>query len=62
MDDYNSMLEQLKQGEIPSITVQKEDFLEFRNILVKREDFKHFRGAAYHHGVTIYTYTEEPSK
>jgi hypothetical protein len=62
MVDYSSMLEQLKQGEIPSITVPKEDFLDFRNVLVQREDFKHFRGAAYHHGITIYTYTEEPSK
>jgi hypothetical protein len=62
MDDYHLLLEQLKQGEIPSITVEKADFLEFRKVLVEREDFKHFRGAAYHHGVTIYIYTEEPSK
>lgn len=62
MADYELLLEQLKQGEISSITVPKEDFLEMRKVLVDREDFKHFRGAAYHHGLTIYTYTEEPSK
>lgn len=62
MADYNLLLEQLKQGEIPSITVEKKDFLEFRKVVVEREDFKHFRGTAYHHGITIYTYTEEPSK
>lgn len=62
MAEYGLLLEQLKQGEIESITVPKEDFLEMRKVLVEREDFKHFRGAAYHHGITIYTYTEEPSK
>lgn len=62
MANYELLLEQLKQGEISSITVPKEDFLEMRKVLVEREDFKHFRGAAYHHGITIYTYTEEPSK
>lgn len=62
MANYELLLEQLKQGEISSISVPKEDFLEMRKVLVEREDFKHFRGAAYHHGITIYTYTEEPSK
>lgn len=62
MTDYNEQLEQLKQGEISSLTIEKEDFLDFRKVLIAREDFKHFRGAAYHYGVTIYTYTDEPSK
>ncbi|MDN7241427.1 hypothetical protein QWY14_06460 [Planococcus sp. N028] len=62
MTDYNKMLDQLKAGEIASITIQKEDFLDFRSILIGRPDFKHFRGAAFHHGTTIYTYTEDPSK
>jgi len=62
MANYDELLEQLKQGEISSLTVQKEDFLDFREVLIKREDFKHFRGAAFHHGITIYTYTENPSK
>lgn len=62
MTDYNDQLDRLKQGEISSLTIQKEDFLAFREVLIKRADFKHFRGAAFHHGVTIYTYTEDPSK
>ncbi|MGK7378572.1 hypothetical protein ACSFXN_12095 [Planococcus sp. 1R117A] len=62
MANYDELLEQLKQGEISSLQIEKEDFLEFRENLLKREDFKHFRGAAFHHGLTIYTYTEEPSK
>ncbi|EGA90329.1 hypothetical protein GPDM_05756 [Planococcus donghaensis MPA1U2] len=62
MTDYNQQLEDLKNGIIESITIKKEDFLEFRTTLIAREDFKHFRGTAYHHGTTVYTYTIEPSK
>ncbi|CEG22309.1 hypothetical protein BN1080_01235 [Planococcus massiliensis] len=62
MTNYEEMLEQLKNGELESITIEKENFLEFRKILIERPDFKHFRGVAYHHGITVYTYTEEPSK
>ena len=62
MTDYNQQLEDLKNGVIESITIQKEDFLDFRTVLIAREDFKHFRGTAYHLGLTVYTYTEEPSK
>ncbi len=62
MTDYNQQLEELKNGTIESLTIEKEDFLEFRTVLITREDFKHFRGAAYHHGTTIYMYTVEPSK
>lgn len=62
MTDYVKELERLKQGEIDSLTIPKEEFLEFRKHLTEREDFKHFKGTAYHHGVTEYEYTEEPSK
>ena len=62
MTDYNQQLEDLKNGEIESITIAKEDLLDFRIVLIAREDLKHFRGTAYHHGTTVYTYTEEPSK
>jgi hypothetical protein len=62
MADYNNMLDQLKRGEISSITLPKEEFLDFRAVLIIRPDFKHFRGTAFHHGKTVYTYTEDPSK
>ncbi|MGI2327381.1 hypothetical protein [Planococcus sp. YIM B11945] len=62
MPDYEKMLDQLRHGEIAFIRIEKEDFLEFRKVLISQSDFKHFRGAAFHHGLTIYTYTEEPSK
>lgn len=62
MTDYNELLDRLKSGEIESLTVEKEDFLDFRTVLIAREDFKHFRGEAFHLGKTIYRYTQEPSK
>ena len=62
MTDYNELLNRLKTGEIESLTVEKDEFLSFRTVLIVREDFKHFRGEAFHHGKTIYKYTEEPSK
>lgn len=62
MTDYNELLEQLKSGKIQSITINKEEFLDFRSVLIDRKDFKHFRGEAFHHGKTIYKFTQEPSK
>ena len=62
MKDYDNMLDQLKAGEIASLEIPKEEFLNFRSILLNRADFKHFRGTAHHFGRTVYTYTTEPSK
>lgn len=62
MADYNELLERLKAGDLESITIEKDQFLQFREVLIAREDFKHFRGEAFHHGKTIYRYTEEASK
>lgn len=54
-----NLIEQLKNGEITQIFINKGDFLTFRQIIVNREDFKHFRGIAQHGGDVIYTYIEE---
>ena len=59
MNEYNKILQQLKEGEITSYKVNKEDFLKFRDVLVKHEDFKHFRGEAQQGGDIIYTYLAE---
>lgn len=59
MNTYEQQLEQLKEGYISSITVEKENFLEFRKELIQREDFKHFRGIAMQGGIVIYTYEKE---
>ena len=59
MNTYEQQLEQLKEGDISSITVEKENFLEFRKELIQREDFKHFRGIAKQGGIVIYTYEKD---
>jgi hypothetical protein len=59
MNTYEQQLEGLKEGNIPSITIEKEHFLEFRKILIQRKDFKHFRGIAKQGGVVIYTYEND---
>ena len=56
MSEYENVLEKLKQGELSSYVVKKDDFLKFREVLVKHENFKHFRGEAQQGGDIIYTY------
>lgn len=46
MNKYKMMIEKLKNGEIESIEITKEEFWEFREVLVNDEKFKHFRGEA----------------
>lgn len=60
MEIYKKMIEQLKNGEIDSIEVTKEEFLKFREVLVKDLKFKHFRGEAKQGGNVIYTFLEIP--
>ncbi|MFB1081303.1 hypothetical protein [Jeotgalibacillus sp. JSM ZJ347] len=59
-EEANIQLEQLKNGELKEVIVEKEDFDLFRGVLTGREDFKHFRGIAGHYGRTVYQYLEEP--
>jgi len=56
MSTYEQQLEELRTGKLSSITIEKDDFLAFREVLVKREDFKHIRGTAKQGGIVIYTY------
>lgn len=59
MENYEKMIEQLQMGKINSITVQKEEFMTFREILIKNPKFKHFRGEAKQGGTVIYTFLKE---
>ena len=59
MNEYEKILLQLKEGELSSYRVNKEDFLKFREVLVKHEQFKHFRGEAQQGGDIMYTYLAE---
>ncbi|CAI8969277.1 MULTISPECIES: hypothetical protein [Bacillus] len=56
----NTILDQLKNGEIEEYIVTKDVFYAFREVVVNREDFKHFSGNAQHGGKIIYTYIETP--
>ena len=56
MNTFEQQLEDLKEGNVTSITIEKENFLEFREVLILREDYKHFRGIAKQGGIVIYTY------
>ncbi|GAE24373.1 hypothetical protein JCM9140_290 [Halalkalibacter wakoensis JCM 9140] len=50
------ILNQLRNKELESYRVAKEDFHMFRTILLKQEDAIDFRGNAQHRGETIYTF------
>ena len=60
MKKYEEMLQQLADGEIEKIEIEKEQFYEFREILIRHPLFKHFRGDAKQNGQVIYTYMEVP--
>ena len=59
MSQYEQILQELKEGIHSSVTISKEDFLSFREILIAREDFKHFKGIAKQGGSIVYTYELE---
>ena len=56
MAQYENLLEELKDGSLPFLTITKEEFLAFREILIAREDFKQFKGVAKQGGSVVYTY------
>ncbi|MEK4228547.1 hypothetical protein [Solibacillus sp. FSL H8-0538] len=60
MGEYKQMLEQLRSGEVASIEIPKEQYLQFREQLVKDEQFKHFRGEAKQGGNIVFTYLAAP--
>lgn len=57
MADWKNMLDQLRNGEIQSALVKKDEFLQFREHLIKDEQFKNFRGEAKQGGDVIYTFS-----
>lgn len=60
MEKYIKIIEQLKNKELESIEIPKEEFLQFREILVKDQHFKHFRGEGKQGGNVVFTYLETP--
>lgn len=59
MNNYKTKLDELKNGTIKEIKVDKDEFYELRKILVEREDFKYFKGIAQQGGDIVYVYMEE---
>lgn len=59
MAQYEKLLQELKDGSLSSLTITKEEFLAFREILIAREDFKQFKGIAKQGGKIVYTYEFE---
>lgn len=60
MEKYQRILDQLRNKEIESFEVNKNEFMEFREVLVKDEQFKHFRGEAKQGGNVVYTFVDIP--
>ncbi|AMW98255.1 MULTISPECIES: hypothetical protein [Rummeliibacillus] len=60
MNDYIQKLDDLKNGNIQELKVDKHEFYQLREELIKREDFKHFQGIAKQGGDIIYVYLKEP--
>ncbi|BAB06046.1 hypothetical protein P4637_09520 [Halalkalibacterium halodurans] len=55
-DQAKLLLQQLRDGELESVRIEKNDFLIFRQVLAEQEDMKSFRGNAQRGGGVIYTY------
>lgn len=60
MSDYQALIEQLRNGEVQSILIKKEEFLQFRELLIKDAQFKHFRGEAKQGGDVVFTFLQQP--
>ena len=60
MGDFTQILEKLRNGELKSIEISKDQYLQFREHLIKDAQFKHFRGVAKQGGSVIYTFLEQP--
>lgn len=60
MDKYKDILEQLKEGTIQQVEIQKDEFLAFRSVLTSHPNFKNFRGEAKQGGNIVYTYLSVP--
>lgn len=58
MEKYKLMLNQLRNGEVTSIEINKDEYLHFREVLVKDAQFKHFRGEAKQGGNIVFTFSK----
>ncbi|NEU29267.1 hypothetical protein GN156_00515 [bacterium LRH843] len=61
-EEIEEIVEQLRNGEMNSVTIKKEYFLAFREVIARQNDKIDFRGTAKHHGDTVYTYEPDWTK
>lgn len=59
MANYKQQLAQLANGEVASLTITKQEFLAFREVLIKHPQFKNFRGEAFQGATIVYTFLAE---
>lgn len=59
-ESYEEKLNMLRNGDIKDIIIEKNGFIDFREVLVQREDFKHFSGNAKQGGQVVYTFLQTP--
>lgn len=59
MNNYQQLLDQLRNKEVASISISKDEFLQFREQLVKDVQFKQFRGEAKQGGTIVFTFLDE---
>lgn len=59
MSDYQALIDQLRNGDVQSILIKKEEFLQFREHLLKDAQFKHFRGEAKQGGDVVFTFLQQ---
>ncbi|WP_260577483.1 hypothetical protein [Exiguobacterium alkaliphilum] len=59
MNEWETQMQRLLDGEIGEVTVPKEDFLTVRSLLVEKGWLFHVVGEAKHGGVTIYRRNEQ---
>lgn len=60
MEKYKLMIDQLRNGKVNSIEINKAEYLQFREVLVKDAQFKHFRGEAKQGGNIVFTFFDVP--
>lgn len=60
MEQHQQLLDQLRNGEVKSIEIEKNNYLAFREVLVRDPQFKHFRGEAKQGGNIVFTFLNIP--
>ncbi|WP_458414144.1 hypothetical protein ACNQFZ_04420 [Schinkia sp. CFF1] len=58
-EDFEAVIEKLRNGELEQFVVRKEEFLLFREVLMKQKDKENIQGEAKKGGEVAYSYHKE---